>query len=285
MTKIIAFVDGSVYSKSVCDHAAWIAKRSGAGVGLLHVLGPRETADGADLSGAISLGARSALMEQLAGLDAERAKLMGHRGRAILEDAAAIVAGEGVADVTTQLRHGDFAQTVAEQEAGAAMVLIGKRGEGSTMEAEYSRIGLHLERILRAATKPVLIASRAFKPITKVLVAWDGQASVRRAVEIMAQDPLFAGLEVRLVTVGAATEAGTRSLESARAALAGAGMVVEAQTVEGDVAEVIAAMAESEGFGLVVMGSYGHSRLRSLVLGSTATDLIARCKLPLFVVR
>ena len=146
MTKIIAFVDGSVYSKSVCDHAAWIAKRSGAGVGLLHVLGPRETADGADLSGAISLGARTALMEQLAGLDAERAKLMGHRGRAILEDAAAIVAGEGVADVTTQLRHGDFAQTVAEQEAGAAMVLIGKRGEGSTMEAEYSRIGLHLER-------------------------------------------------------------------------------------------------------------------------------------------
>ncbi len=187
--------------------------------------------------------------------------------------------------MTTQLRHGDFAQTVAEQEAGAAMVLIGKRGEGSTMEAEYSRIGLHLERILRAATKPVLIASRAFKPITKVLVAWDGQASVRRAVEIMAQDPLFAGLEVRLVTVGAATEAGPGPLASARAALAKAGMVVEAQTVEGDVAEVIATMAESEGFGLVVMGSYGHSRLRSLVLGSTATDLIARCKLPLFVVR
>lgn len=285
MSKIIAFIDGSVYSKSVCEHAAWIAQRSQLSVGLLHVLGPREASEGADLSGAISLGARSALMEQLASLDAERSKLMGQRGRAILEDASAILREAGLTDVSTQLRHGDFAQTVTEQEADAAMVLIGKRGEGSTMEAEYSRIGLHLERILRAATKPVLIASRAFKPITKVLVAWDGHASITRAVEIMSQDPLFAGLDVRLVSVGAPTEAGARSLDSARARLAAVGMSVEAKTVEGEPAQVISAMAKSEGFGMVVMGSYGHSRLRSLVLGSTATDLIARCKVPLFVVR
>ncbi len=94
MTKIIAFVDGSVYSKSVCDHAAWIAKRSGAGWACC-MSSARAKRQMARISGAISLGARSALMEQLAGLDAERAKLMGHRGRAILEDAAAIVAGEG----------------------------------------------------------------------------------------------------------------------------------------------------------------------------------------------
>jgi hypothetical protein len=40
--KIIALVDGSIYSASVCDHAAWVAARTGAAVELLHVLGRRE---------------------------------------------------------------------------------------------------------------------------------------------------------------------------------------------------------------------------------------------------
>lgn len=32
MQKIVALVDGSSYSASVCDHAAWIASRTGASV-------------------------------------------------------------------------------------------------------------------------------------------------------------------------------------------------------------------------------------------------------------
>ena len=85
--KIIALVDGSIYSESVCHHAAWIAKATGAPVELIHVLGRRDAPEQRDLSGAIRLGARSALMEELADLDAQRAKLMNHRGRAVLEDA------------------------------------------------------------------------------------------------------------------------------------------------------------------------------------------------------
>jgi len=70
--KIVALVDGSLYSASVCDHAAWIASRTGAPVELMHVLGRREAADSHDHSGAIALGARTALLEELAALDAQR---------------------------------------------------------------------------------------------------------------------------------------------------------------------------------------------------------------------
>ena len=54
--KIVALVDGSFYSASVCDHAAWISLRTGAPVELIHVLGRREVADTHDRSGAIKLG-------------------------------------------------------------------------------------------------------------------------------------------------------------------------------------------------------------------------------------
>ena len=85
--KIIALVDGSTYSASVCENAAWIAARTGAPVQLMHVIGRREGAETRDHSGAIALGARTALLNELAQLDEQRAKLTMERGRAILDDA------------------------------------------------------------------------------------------------------------------------------------------------------------------------------------------------------
>jgi predicted O-methyltransferase YrrM len=44
------------------------------------------------------------------------AKLMAHRGRAILEDARAILTKDGVSEITTRLRHGDLVETVGKEE-------------------------------------------------------------------------------------------------------------------------------------------------------------------------
>ena len=110
--RILALVDGSGFSRSVCLHAAWIAQRLGLPVDLLHVLGRREAADRGDRSGALSLGARTALLEELASLDAQRARLAQAQGRAILDDAQAILASEGV-EATPHLRQGDLIDTVA----------------------------------------------------------------------------------------------------------------------------------------------------------------------------
>ena len=66
MDKILTLLDGSAYSESVCHHTAWIAGRLGAEVEALHVLGRREGAAPSDLSGTLRLGARSALLQELA---------------------------------------------------------------------------------------------------------------------------------------------------------------------------------------------------------------------------
>jgi len=88
---LIALVDGSAYSESVCHHAAWIAARNDWTVKIYHVMGRRDAVDQQDLSGAIRLGARSALLEKLSNLDAARAKLAHEHGRAILEDATSLI--------------------------------------------------------------------------------------------------------------------------------------------------------------------------------------------------
>ncbi|MCU4653437.1 universal stress protein [Roseibacterium sp. SDUM158016] len=282
-TKIIALVDGSIYSESVCDHAAWISGRTGSPVELIHVLGRREAAETRDLSGSIRLGARSALLEELAALDAQRAKLIAHRGRAILEDARAIVARDGVAEVTTRLRHGDIVEAIAEIEAEARVIVVGKRGEAADFAKGH--LGSNLERIVRAAHRPVFVASRAFRPIGKVLVAYDGGRSAMKAVDHIARSPLFAGLSVTVVTVGSDTAAARQGLGDAAALLKAAGIEAETRLVPGQPDAELGRMVENEGFGMVVMGAYGHSRIRSLVIGSTTTEMVRSCKVPVVLMR
>src|SRR6056297_3208194 len=227
--KIIALVDGSIYSESVCHHAAWIARKTDAPVELIHVLGRRENSADRDLSGTIRLGARSKLLEELAELDAQRAKLVSHRGRAVLEDARAIVDQDGVTEITTRLRHGDVVEAISEIEAEARIILIGKRGEAADFAKGH--LGSNLERIVRTATKPVFVASRAFQPIKSVLVAYDGGRSAMKAVDHIARSPLFAGLAVTVVTVGPDTAEMRKGLADAQALLKAAGIAAETRIV------------------------------------------------------
>ncbi len=256
--KIVALVDGSVYSASVCNHAAWIASRTGAPVELIHILGHREASDTHDHSGAIALGARTALMAQLAELDAQRAKLVSLRGRAILDDAQALLAKSGVTEVTTRLRHGDIVEAVADFEADARVILIGKRGEAADFAKGH--LGSNLERIVRATHKPLFVASRAFRSIEKVLVAYDGGASAIKAIDHIARSPLFQGLTVHVVTVGTAKPAMTKGLADAKAMLKAAGIEAETSVLPGQPETALAELVEEAQFDMLVMGAYGHSR-------------------------
>lgn len=281
--KIIALVDGSIYSESVCHHAAWIAKRTDAPVELIHVLGRRGVPEKQDLSGSLRLGARSALMEELAELDAQRAKLVSHRGRAVLEDARAIVDQDGVTEITTRLRHGDIVEAVSEIEEEARVILIGKRGEAADFAKGH--LGSNLERIVRAANRPVFVASRAFHPITSVLVAYDGGTSSMKAVDHIACSPLFAGLAVTVVTIGNETPEIRKGLADAKALLKAAGIHAETRVLSGQPETELSKLVEEASFGLLVMGAYGHSRIRSLVIGSTTTEMVRSCKVPVVLMR
>jgi nucleotide-binding universal stress UspA family protein len=49
--------------------------------------------------------------------------------------------------------------------------------------------------------------------------------------------------------------------------------------------EVIVSRVAAVGAGLLVMGAYGHSRIRSLVLGSTTAQVLRGCEVPVLLLR
>ncbi|MDP3959374.1 MAG: universal stress protein [Pseudorhodobacter sp.] len=281
--KIIALVDSSIYSASVCEHAAWIASRSAAAVALVHVMGHQNGSVDPDQPGAVRLGARSALQQELAALDAQRAELVAQRGAAVLADARSLLERAGVAGVTTTLHQGNLIDAVAAQDPGAAIIVIGKRSE--TADQATGHFGSNIERILRATSTPVLVAARKFTPIAKVLVAFDGGVSAIAAIDHTAQSPFYTGLAVDVISVGTASFEVKSGLAEAKARLAAAGIRVETGVIPGSPETALIRLVDEANFDLVVMGAYGPSRLASRIIGATATALIHGSKASVVLIR
>lgn len=284
MAKILSFVDGSVYAKSVCGYSAWAASRLEADVDIYHVLGRREGAtEQANLSGNIGLGARTALLEELAELDGQRAKLAQKRGRAILEDAEAIASEGHDQDVQVFLRNGDVVETAKKFEPDADLLIIGKRGEA----ADFAKLhlGSNIERVARATKKPLLIASRAVSEVKSFVFAFDGSANGKRIVDVLSTSKLMAGLGCHIVWAGRATDEAETTLAAAVKKLSGTGFVVSWEIIDGEPEDVIASAIEAQGHDMLVMGAYGHSHIRSLIIGSTTSAMIQSCKVPILLIR
>lgn len=284
MPKLIAFVDGSLYSQSVLDHAAWVATRLGASVDVVHVIGRRDiNSVPADLSGNLDMGGHGALLAELAEHDRQHAKLAQDRGRLIVDAGVARLLSAGVSAALPRLRQGDIVEAVQELEADADLIVIGKRGEA----ADFAKLhlGSNLERVVRVSRKPVMVASRAFKPVQRFLVAFDGGASVMKAINHIATGKLFPGLSGTMIMVGKETPEARGKLEAAGNILRNAGYAVETALETGEPDDVIARHAEAEHVDLLVMGAYGHSRVRSLIIGSTTAEMIRSVRIPVMLFR
>jgi nucleotide-binding universal stress UspA family protein len=281
MSKILALIDGSVYAESVCRLSAWAASRMALPVEVAHVIG-RRMSGSFDLSGSLEFNQSAALLDEYARLDAQHAKLAQAKGRALLDTARTIVSAEGV-QAETRLRNGDLLDALADLEKDAAMVVIGKRGEA----ADFAKLhlGSNLERVVRSSTRPVLVAARKHVTFDRFLVAFDGGKSANRAVDFVATSGLLKGMKVTVLSVGADTAENRSRLDAPTRRLQESGFEVEGLLLPGDPDEVIGSHVETHGVGLLVMGAYGHSRIRSLVIGSTTEAMVRRCKIPVLMFR
>lgn len=283
MEKVLAAIDASVYAASVCGYAGWAARRLSLPVELLHVV-ERQDAVAArnDLSGAIGLGVKSDLMEELVRLSEESSRAEIAKGRILLKAGEQMLREAGVEDVTTLHRHGGVVETILEREDHARVVVLGKRGAGH--EHAFDQIGAMVERVVRASEKPVLVASREYVEPGHVVFAYDASPAAERALERLANSPLFDGLPVTIVMAEAEGDARRAQLATAEAAFA-TDHPVTAIMERGKAEQVIPGVVASTEHALLLMGAYGHSPIRRLIVGSTTAEMVRTVKAPVLMVR
>lgn len=283
MSQVVASIDGSSITLAVCDYAAWASRRLDAPLDFLHVLGRSDYPVPADLSGNLGLGSREHLLQELAELDEKRGRVALEQGRLMLDAAKERAIAAGVPNPTSRQRHGELVDTLREFEDDIRLLVMGRQGEHGDSAGEH--IGSHLENVVRTLHRPILVIPADYTEPRRILIAFDGSATTRKAVEMVAASPLFRGLACHVVMVGADRDEARQALAWAQATLAGAGFDVVAELRAGHVESVLCGYRDEHAIDLVVMGAYGHSKIREFLVGSTTTRLIRQAKIPLLLLR
>jgi len=280
---VTACIDESHYAGAVCDAAAWASLRLDAPLTFIHAIDRTARPATADVSGQIGLGSREHLLEELAQLDEKRGKLAQEQGRLMLDAACERARTDGVAEPMSRQRNGELVETLVGIEDTIRLLVLGKRGE--TGAAAVDHLGSNLERVIRSLHCPILITPDTFTPPTRVLVAFDASDTARRMVKRIAASPIARGIEGHLVFVGEPSTHIERELEQARRQLAGVCASVTVEIVSGEVESTLRAYKQANDIEMLVMGAYGHSRVRQLLVGSTTTQMIRRARMPLLIMR
>ncbi|WP_312679059.1 universal stress protein [Stutzerimonas nitrititolerans] len=282
MTQVMACIDGSTQAAAVCDCAVWASQRLGAPLSLLHVLDQQRYPLSGDFSGIIGLGSREFLLEELASLDEKRNKLALEEGRMMLDAARQRAVKAGV-EPTLRHRHGDLVESLRELEGDIRLLVIGKQGEDSGSEVQL--IGSQLESVIRTMHRPILVTPADFKAPASAMLAFDASATSRKGVEMLVASPLLKGTPIHLVTVSSDTHEARAALDAARDKLADAGFEVHVAILEGEVEARLRDYQAEHAIELLVMGAYGHSRIRQFFVGSTTTNMLRSATTPLLLLR
>jgi nucleotide-binding universal stress UspA family protein len=284
MKKILVCTDGSPYSEECCRYAVWLSKSTGASIEVIYVSDLRqfELSVVADLSGSMGIQPYESMLGQIQEMEEQKAKLLQEGTMAFFQEA-------GVKDrVSFHHYKGllvDRVLELEEEDPAIDLVMLGKRGENANFATEH--LGSMMERVVRASGKPCLVTSRTFKEPKKVVFAYDGSASCKKALTFLAQSKVLDALELHVITVDEGREEteAARRLQEAEAFLKNAGLEPRCQVLTGVAETVIGDYVESQSMDMLVMGAYGHSRIRYLIIGSTTTDLMRRCRVPVLLFR
>lgn len=284
MRNILLCTDGSAYSKVSYEYAAWLAQRIDIALEVLYVTNNGgEQAIQSDFSGSIGIDCYQELLSQLVELEAAKAKVNHQKAKIILQEVE-----EFFSDRQPQVKFthetGFLVDLFHQLEKNADLIILGKRGENANFATEH--LGSNMERIVRSSHKPCLVTPREFQPVKKILLAYDGGKSCHKAIEYLSQSPVFKGLELHVITVDTGnTEKANNYLNSAQKTLEEAGFKPVLKLLTGRPEAEMEKYVELNTIDLLIMGAYGHSRIRHLIIGSTTAQMLRGSHIPVLLFR
>ena len=182
-----------------------------------------------------------------------------------------------------QMGLGDPATLLTEQSGLADLLVVsqsyGKRDAGDEPLPIAGDVAVHA----RSATLVVPEESTSFDSSAPITIAWNGSAEAATSIRY-ALPMLKTASEVHLVTAGEDGKDFPQLNASSYLARHDVPTVLHELTEKGSNAwDVISNFAAENGSSVVVMGAYGHSRLRETLFGGATRNLLKDSKIPLLM--
>ena len=284
--KILLCTDGSSYSQVSYEYTAWLAMCMDVDIEVLYVTDMRkeQAVRSPDFSGSIGVDAYQQLLDKLVTLESDRAKINQKRAKYILQQAENFLSSREIDRLTLSHETGVLVDIFPKFETNADLIILGKRGETANFATEH--LGVNMERIVRASHKPCLVTPREFKPVSKVLLAYDGGESCQKALNYLITLPMFKDLEFHIITVANRDrKTALQHLKTAETNATSANFEPTCQLLTGEPEEKMQRYVENHDIDFLIMGAYGHSRIRRLVIGSTTAQILRSSHIPVLLFR
>ncbi len=280
---ILACIDGSAVTESICGYAAWYANRLSLPVALLNTIEVPASVR-RDLSGTIGVDSRQILLQELSEIDERRAKVANNYSAALVNDAKSYINSHFDVAVDIYQRHSKLLPAIEHFSDMNRAIVMGRRGE----DHKNSRIniGSQIETVARASNVPILICSEPFQEPSSYMIAFDASKTAIKVIKRIAKSEVLKKLPGHLVMVGNHDSTSKNSLSAAAAELLNAGYSIDCHHLpQGDAVNSLLNFQLEHHIDIMVIGAYGHSKWQQMFLGSTTTEILASTVSPVILVR
>ena len=281
--RILIPTDGSANSLIALEYGIYIARKLDAALIGLYVLdvnliqGPMLT----DISGSVGMPPYDGFFDAIE-------TSLNEKADCILRDFQERCKKSGI-EAEVKKTIGKISPIIIEEARSADLILMAKKGEHFHLK-EGGLLGSVAESVVRNSGKPVLVTPENFVEIESMALAYDGSDSASKALKLslelseQAVWPLTAVIITSDSKKAAALSAQVEEMNQKdpdEPPTSDCEIIILSGKEQDEIIKFIREGAVE----LMVMGAYGHNRLRELLLGSTTSHVIRKSPIPVLLTR
>jgi len=275
---ILTPLDGSIYSDTVLQYAIYFSKKFNAPVRVLNVIDIRLT----DLG--ISPASDSFVpLIPSAEFQTESRKILEEKSKRIISKASHILKDEGIKfEVESVL--GLPVDEICSYAMQNDIVIMGTRGEYEKWNEKF--VGATVESVSRQISKPLILVDKKFNKFERIHIGYDSSVHANKALQLSAFLAKSFNISLQVLAVFDSEEDRKTVLSEAEKYLVPYDVDFQLRHETGHAADtIIAASKDSPVPPLTVIGSYGHSRLKEAIIGSTTVEVMRNAAKPVLITK
>lgn len=268
--RILVGLGGTPYTTAAIQRATQLAKRYDAGITGVVVVNPASlrAAGGAGKGGAGGSGGRIVVTRDLI-----------EQAVAAFESSCA---AQGIACQTIQEERETALDRIISLARYHDLMIFGLRGifeyDISFEEPENT-----LARLISAGVRPIIAESGKFRPIYKVLIAYNGSMESAKTMKRFVQLRLFPEATLQIATLHKPEDVARQLLFEAAEYCRAHGFTAEHEWNPGSPAEFLLPLASMRQADMIVLGNSAQQLLTRRALSQTVLTIIREADRPLFL--
>ncbi len=273
---ILLAVDGSIYTDSVIDYGIDLAKKLNAFLRVYSVIDIRiyEWVLNTGGEGYMPVIPANVFHDESHKFHSERAEGLINSLRKKLK--------ENNVDFEADKLEGAPEEVICDISRQVDLVILGARGD-------YARwgdrlLGATLESVSRQILSPLLIVDKSYLPFQSITCAYDRGESSNNGLKLAAYLSEELNLPIEVLTIHDDERERQETLDEARTYLKPYDVKSKFRHEVGDVSKILTKVTvDAPKPTLLIMGRYGHSRIREAILGSTTVQVMRGAVKPILL--